>query len=143
MLVFSHKTYLYYFLLNFKKQFLFICLFLAVLGLCCCLGFSLVSVSRGYSSLWYRGYSLVAQWWLLLLWGTGSRVRRLQQLWFPGSRAQAQWFRCSSLVAPWALGILPDWGLNPHLLHWQVDSLPLSHHRSPEVIIPLISSNCF
>ena len=30
-----------------------------------------------------------------------------------------------------ACGILPDQGLNPCLLHWQVDSLPLSHQRSP------------
>ena len=29
-----------------------------------------------------------------------------------------------------AYGILPDQGLNPCLLHWQVDSLPLSHERS-------------
>ena len=25
---------------------------------------------------------------------------------------------------------LPDPGINPHLLHWQADSLPLSHQRS-------------
>ena len=27
-------------------------------------------------------------------------------------------------------GIFPTQGLNPHLLHWQVDSLPLSHQGS-------------
>ena len=27
-------------------------------------------------------------------------------------------------------GIFPDQGLNPRLLHWQVDSLPLSHQES-------------
>ena len=27
-------------------------------------------------------------------------------------------------------GIFPTQGLNPHLLHWQVDSLPLRHLRS-------------
>ena len=27
--------------------------------------------------------------------------------------------------------IFPTQGSNPHLLHWQVDSLPLSHPRSP------------
>ena len=37
-------------------------LFLAVLGLGCCLGFSPVAGSRGYSSLWRTGFSL---WWLL------------------------------------------------------------------------------
>ena len=30
-----------------------------------------------------------------------------------------------------ACGILPDRGLNPCLLHWQVDSLPLSYRESP------------
>ena len=28
-------------------------------------------------------------------------------------------------------GVFPTQGSNPHLLHWQVDSLPLSHQRSP------------
>ena len=30
-----------------------------------------------------------------------------------------------------ARGILPDQGLNLRLLHWQMDSLPLSHQGSP------------
>ena len=29
-------------------------------------------------------------------------------------------------------GDLPDPGLNPYLLRWQVDSLPLSHQGSPD-----------
>ena len=29
------------------------------------------------------------------------------------------------------MGLFPDQGLNPCLLHWQVDSLPLSHQWSP------------
>ena len=28
-------------------------------------------------------------------------------------------------------GVFPDQGLNPCHLHWQVDSLPLSHKESP------------
>ena len=28
-------------------------------------------------------------------------------------------------------GILQDQGLNPGLLHWQADSLPMSHQESP------------
>ena len=28
-------------------------------------------------------------------------------------------------------GIVPTWGWNLHLLHWQADSLPLSHPGSP------------
>ena len=30
-----------------------------------------------------------------------------------------------------ACGIFLDWGLNPCLLYWQADSLPLSHQGSP------------
>ena len=30
-------------------------------------------------------------------------------------------------------GIFPTQGLIPHLLHWQVNSLPLSHQGSPAV----------
>ena len=30
-------------------------------------------------------------------------------------------------------GIFLTQGLNSCLLHWQVDSLPLSHHRSPHI----------
>ena len=30
---------------------------------------------------------------------------------------------------PLLLGFFPTQGLNPHLLHWQTDSLPLSHHE--------------
>ena len=30
-----------------------------------------------------------------------------------------------------ACGIFPDQGLNPCLLQWQTDSLPLSHQRRP------------
>ena len=34
-----------------------------------------------------------------------------------------------------ALGISPDQGSNPHLLHWLVNSLPLSHQGSPNVFL--------
>ena len=58
----------YLFFLNFIYLFIYL---LAALGLRCCVrAFSLVAVSRGYSSLWCMGFSL---WWLLLLWSTGSR----------------------------------------------------------------------
>ena len=32
-----------------------------------------------------------------------------------------------------ARGIFPDQGSNPCLLHWQADSLPLSHQGSPAI----------
>ena len=66
-------------------------------------GLSLVAESWGYSSLWCVGFSL---WWLLLLWSTGSRCtgfssygKRAQQLWFAGSRVQAQQLWHTGLVA--------------------------------------------
>ena len=78
----------------FNKFIYFIYLFLAVLGLRCCAGLSLVAGSRGYSSLWCADFSLQ---WLPLLRGTGSRctgfsncVSQAQQFWLTGSRAQAQ-----------------------------------------------------
>ena len=36
---------------------------------------------------------------------------------------------------PVARGIFPDQGLNPSLLHWQADSLLLSHQGSPFISI--------
>ena len=47
-----------------------------------------------------------------------------------GSVAVAQKLSCSM-----ARGISPDQGSNPHLLHWQVNSLPLSHQGSPNVFL--------
>ena len=71
----------------------FLSLFLAVLGLCCCGGFSRVEASRGYSLGAVGGFSLQQ---LLLLWSMGSHTAFsgcgtwAQQLWLPVSRAQAQ-----------------------------------------------------
>ena len=70
---------------------LFIYSFLAVLGLCCCVGFPLVLVSGGYSSLRCTGFSLR---WLLLLWSTGSR-----RVGFSSCGAQALERRLSSCGA--------------------------------------------
>ena len=50
--------------------YLFTYLFLAVLGLHCCVWLSVVAASGVYSSLWYAGFSFR---WLLLLQSTGSR----------------------------------------------------------------------
>ena len=53
-------------------------------------------------------------------------------------RSRAPEHRLSSCGArvqlPLACGIFPDQGLNPCLLHWQADSLPLSHQGSPRLI---------
>ena len=39
-----------------------------------------------------------------------------------------------------ACGIFPDQGPNPCLLHWQADSLPLSHQGSP-ILCPAIKTS--
>ena len=64
---------------------------------------------------------------LLLFQSAGSRVFGFRQLYHMGPVSS-----CGSralehrLSHPPACGISPDQGLNPCLLHWQVDSLPLS-----------------
>ena len=62
-------------LLFFDDDLFLIYLFLAVLGLCCYAGFSLVVPSGGCSRVVLPGFS---PWWLLSLQSTGSRVHRLQ-----------------------------------------------------------------
>jgi len=114
--------------LEFLKN---IYLFLAVLGLCGCLGFSLVAESGSYSSFQLAGF---------LLQSMGSRVCELQELIYIhrlrscGSRAvehrlSSHGARAYLLCGMWDL---PGQGPNLGLLHWQVDSLPLSHQGSPE-----------
>ena len=88
---------------------IFICVWLCwvIIAL---LGLSLGSVSRGLLLLVLRG--LLCSEKLLLLWSKGSV-------------AMAHGLSC--LVA---CGIVPDQGLNPCLLHWQVDSYPLHRQGS-------------
>ena len=79
-------------------------------------GLSLVVASGGHSSSWCAGLSLSRP---LLLWSTGSR--------HAGSVVVAHGLSCSA-----ACGIFPDQGSNPCPLHWQADSQPLHHQRSPK-----------
>ena len=86
---------------------LLIYLFLTVLGLRCCVGFSLVAASQGYSSLQCMGFS---QQWLLLLQSIGSStwasvavvcgsVAAVPGLWSTGSVVG-----CLGLIALWHVG---------------------------------------
>ena len=45
---------------------------------------------------------------------------------------------CSGLPFPSLQGIFPTQGLNPHLLHWQVGSLPLRRLGSPVNLVRVI-----
>ena len=58
------------------------------------------------------------------LWALGLQEQGLPA---PGHRLSSgcAWPSCSA-----ACGIFPDEGSNLCLLHWQLDSLPLSHHGS-------------
>ena len=85
-------------------------------------GLSLVAASGGHSSSRCAGLSLSRP----LLWrSTGSRCA--------GSVVVAHGPSCSA-----ACGILPDQGSNPRPLHWQADSHPLRHQRSPIKILMCI-----
>ena len=91
----------------------FIYLFLAVLGLRYCTGFSLVAASRGHSQVVMRGLLIVVTSVVTPgLWSTGLIVVMLGP-------------SCTT-----ACGVSPDQGLSLRLLHWQVGSLPLSHQGS-------------
>lgn len=80
-----------------------------MLGLHCCSGFLLLQ--RGWAA--FQLQCLVSSpGWLLLLWGTGSRIQRLQLLLgpaccvvvAPGSQATAQLLRLKGLLTPRHVG---------------------------------------
>ena len=87
-----------------RQNFICFYLFLAGLGSHCCAGFSLVVASRGYSLVVVRELLMVVA--SLVVHGLSCSV---------------------------AYGIFQDQRSNPCLLHWQADSLPLSHQGSPEL----------
>ena len=99
----------FFFLINLVIYFWLCWVFVSVRG------FSLVAASRGHSSSRCMGLSLSRP---LLLQSTGSR--------HAGSVIVAHGPSCST-----ACGILPDQGSHLCPLHWQADSQPLRHQRSP------------
>ena len=64
----------------------------------------------------------------------------LASLAVPGLRGAASVAVAQELSSSKAGGIFPDQGLNLRLLHWQGDSLPLSHQGRP---IALFLKACF
>ena len=108
-----------YFLIFLGFPFLTLCFLsavLAVLGLCCNAGFSLVLGSGGYSSA--------------VVPGVLTAVVPVAEFGLQGAWASVAVARQPSCFAG-ACGIFPDQGSNSHLLHWQADSLPLNHQGSP------------
>ena len=121
-------------ILSFDKLFYNFDLFMAVLGLCSCVGFPLVAVSRGYSSgnAWAfhcggfsfcRAQALKAHGLQLLL--CMVSVVGAPGLCCTGSVVAAHGLSCSAVC-----GSFLDQKTNPCLLRWQVDSLPLSYQGS-------------
>ena len=107
-------------------------LFLVVLGLRCCPSFS--PASRGHSSLQCMGFSL--QWLLIAEHGFYSALASAVVacgLMSCGSPAGEHRLSIVAFGLPCsaACGTSPDQESNPCLLHWQADSLPLSHQGSP------------
>ena len=76
--------------------------------------------SRGSRALECRLSSCVSRALERRLSSRGSR------LWSAGSAVVAHGLSCFAVS-----GIFPDQGWSPHLLHWQADSLPLSHQEGP------------
>ena len=100
-----------------------------MLGLCSCIGFSLVSVIGGSSltvvcGLLTEGASLVAEHRLWSTWAPAVAVCGFSSC---GSRASSTGsiFVAHGLICSVACGIFPDQGLNLCLLNWQVNSLLL------------------
>ena len=104
---------------------LLIYLFLAVLGLRCCVGVSPAAVSGDYS-LGVVGGRLVAVASPVV--ENRFKAQRPQQLQHMGSVIPARGFSCSE-----ACGIFRHHGSNLRLPHWQVDSSPLSCQGSPQI----------
>ena len=95
-----------------------------------CAGLSLVVVSRGYSLLQCKAFSL---WWLLWLWSTGSR-----HLGSSSCSMWAQQLRHRSLAALWHVESSQIRScLYPCSLHWQVDACPLHPEGSPFLFLLL------
>ena len=119
------------FLIFLKKTYLF----LAALGLHCCAGFFSTWGKRGFlcSSSVYELHIVLAS----LAVETGSGACGLQLFWWVGSAVVAPRLQSTGwivavhrLSCPVVCGIFPDQWWNPCLLHWRVDSLPLSHQGS-------------
>ena len=110
-----------------------------MLGLHCCTGFSLVATSWEYSvvavhRLFIAVASLVVEHGPLGHMDFSSCATRAQvvvipKLWNTGSIVVARRVSCFQ-----ACEIFRDMGSNPCLLHWQADSLTLSHQGSPMMV---------
>ena len=125
-------------LVFFFKNYLFIYLFLAVLHFCCCAGFSLVAVGRGYSLVAVCRLLVVVtsfvEYGLYSVWASVVGGMWTQELQFLGSRATGSAVVARELSRSVACGLFLEQGSNPCPLHWQVDSHPLCHQGGPPLV---------
>ena len=99
----------------FKKIYLFMYLFLAVLGLRFCA----------------RAFSNCGKWGPRLIGCAGLSLSRPLPLQSTGSRRTGSVILAHGPSRSAARGIFPDQGSNLSPLHWQADSQPLRHQGSP------------
>ena len=97
-----------------------------MLGLCCCLGFSLVAVCRLLTAV----ASLVVEHGLHGVWASVVKACRLTIVVAPGFYSTGSIVVARGLNYCTSCGIFLDQGSNLCLLHWQVDFLPPSHNGS-------------
>ena len=84
------------------------------------------------SLLLHRLFSGCSEWGLFSLQCVGFPLRWLL-LWSTGCSVHGLAVAVHGVSCSVAYGIFPDQGLNPPLLHWQADSLLLSHQGSPTI----------
>ena len=103
---------------------------LALLGLRCCAGFSLVQ--RAGATLNLRCVGISLRW--LFFGSSGFRHMGFSAV-APGLKSTGSVVVANELCCPPARWVFLDPGLNPCLLHWHEDSLPLSHQGSPRLLL--------
>ena len=125
----------------FKSLYLFYCLFLAVLGLCCCASFSLVALSQGYTLAVvlrpvFAVVSCVAEQRLQGAWASGVRAHGLSGC---SSQTLEHRFKSCGARAYSFCGMwdLPRPGIEP-VSYRLKDALPMSTEGSPNTTLMLL-----
>ena len=136
--IFSYSLYI--FLCYFKNLFIYLFIYLAALGLCCC--------AWAFSSCSEQGLLFVEVHGLVIVVASlveehGLQARGLQQLWLTGSVVVAHELQSTGSVVvahrlscSAACGIFPGQGSNPCPLHWQAEIL---NHCTTREVPPILS----
>ena len=106
---------------------------MAVLGLCCCAGFFSSCGKQGLLSGCGLWISVCRSFCCCGAQALGTRASLPEAHGLSNVAPRLQNTGLIVVVHGLSCSIFPTQGSNPHLLHWQVDSLPLSHQRSPVI----------